>query len=181
MLKQRNNQDCEYTLAKKQQASKKSQDLGPPMNVQGLIDEFTSDASWNFDLDPEGILLPTGDIENVLDFGRFSWPVSAPNDDCNFEIDVPFTADGVGTANDENTVSTIENSCPSHLNLFSQTTILNEPSRDDKMLDLNDKVRVFTWGKMIILADFCTDMNSKVTTKGFLGKYSCSRPAASED
>jgi len=132
------------TLAKKQQASKKSLGLGPRMNAQSLMDEYSNNVSWNFDLDPEGILLPAGDIKNFLDFRKFSWPVLAANNDCNFDFDIPFTADGLDTANFENPVSTLKNNCPSYLNQLSQPIDLTKPPRDlVKILDLNDKVRPF--------------------------------------
>jgi len=206
-LRKKNNQECEYTLAKKRQTSKKSVVLGPPMNApasgteanrmsisitnsaaetlnneqrsleltppshegsvnsnntiqhgshaqpsisvnhsaQSLMDDYFNDANCSLDLDPEGILLPAGEIKNVLDFSKFSWPVPDANDDCDFDFDIPFAADGLATANDENPDSTIENDYPSYLNQSSQPIDLTEPPRNlVKMLDLNDKVRSFS-------------------------------------
>jgi hypothetical protein len=206
VLRKKNSQECEYTLAKKRQTSKKSAESGPPMNApasgteanrmsisitdsatetlnngqlsleltppshessvnsnntihhgphaqpsisvnhsaQSLLDDYFNDANCNSDLDPEGILLPAGQIKNVLDFSKFSWPVPAANDDCNFDFDIPFMADGLATANDENPDSTIENDYPSYLNQLSQPIDLTEPpGKLVKMLDLNDKVRPF--------------------------------------
>ncbi|KAL3417086.1 integral membrane protein duf6 [Phlyctema vagabunda] len=136
----RHNQECEYTLAKKQQASKKSLGSGPPKNTQSLMDDCSREANWNFDLDPEGILLPVGDTKNVFDFSKFSWPIPPLNDDYSFDFDVPFTADGLDTASGENLASAPKNDCPLLLNQSSQPIDLTESPGDlAKMLDLNDK------------------------------------------
>lgn len=111
---------------------------------QSLMDEYFNDSRCNLDLDLEGILLPTGDINNVLDFSKFSWPVPAANDDCNFDFNIPFTADGLATASDVNPVSTLDNDRPSYLTQLSHPIDLPESPGDlVKMLDLNDKVRPF--------------------------------------
>lgn len=203
-LRKRNNQECEYTLAKKRQASKKSVGLGPPMNApssgkevneisssitnlateaqnngqpspeltlpshassvdsndtvqpgphtqpsvadihssQSPMGEYSNDASWNFDLNLGGKLPPTGSVKNMLDFQEFSWPVLATDNDSNFGFDISFTADALGTANDENPVSRLEDGYPLDLNQLSQPIDLIEPPRDlAKILDLGDKVR----------------------------------------
>jgi hypothetical protein len=205
-LGKKNNQECQYTLAKKRQTSKKSERLGQLMKApasgteanrtsisiansatetlsngqlsleltplshessihsintiqhgshaqtsisdnhitQSLMDNYFNEANCSLDLDPETISVPARNIKDVLDISKFSWPVSAANDDCNFDFDMPFTTDGQATTNNESPDLTIKNHYPSYLNQLSHTIDLTEPPGDlVKMPDLNEKVRPF--------------------------------------
>nr|BBL33410.1 hypothetical protein [Helminthosporium velutinum] len=227
----RNNQECEYTLAKKHQASKKSVGSAPriiaprfwkkangtsssitapaaevlnngqpspalnipfqgsPVNsndtvpthaqsstsdsysAQSLMDEYSNDTNWNFDFDLEGILLPPGDLRNVLDFQKFSWPALAANDDRNLDFDVPVTADGLHTANYETPVATLHNEYPPYLRPLSHSLHSTEGPGDwVKMVDINDKVRSSSWNELGPAGDLCTNHDPKVTAKSFLGQ-----------
>ena len=138
---------------------------------QSLWNEFSHDVNWNFDLDLEGILLPPGDIKNVLDLQKFSWPVLGANDDCNFDFDVPFTADVLGTANVETPVSTLNNECTSYSKSLSNSlNSAEEPEDLVKLLNINGKVRSFSWDEVGPAGDSCTDHDPKLAAKGFLGQ-----------
>ncbi|PVH98313.1 hypothetical protein DM02DRAFT_596157 [Periconia macrospinosa] len=220
----RNNQECEYTLAKKHQASKKSVRSAPrifaprfwkkangtsssitaaaaevpnngqpspaltipfqgsPVNsndtvpthaqsstsdshsAQSLLDAYSNDTNWNFDFDLERILLPPGDARNVLDFPKFSWPVLAPNDDGNLDLDVPVTADGLDTANYETPVTTLHNEYPPYLRSLSHSLHSTEGPGDwVKMVDINDKVRSSSWDELGPAGDLCSNHDPKVS------------------
>lgn len=139
--------------------------------AQNLMDEYSNDANWNFDLDLEGILLPPGDIKNVLDLQKFSWPVLSANDDCNFDFDIPFTTDGLESANVETPVSTLNNECTSYSRPLSHSLNSTEGAGDlVKLLDINGKVRSSSWDEMDPAGDLCTNYDPKLTAKGFLGQ-----------
>lgn len=127
--------------------------------VQSLVDGFSEDSTWSVDIDPEGILLPTTNVGNPLDLGKFSWPTSLTDSECQFGFDIPYTMDLHDAPTAPNTVTVTSGDASPYPTQPNQPFESFEPSVElIRLLDLNNKVRLYLFQLGNIVPTICADI-----------------------
>ncbi|KAH8585600.1 hypothetical protein B0O99DRAFT_646535 [Bisporella sp. PMI_857] len=180
----RHNNECQYILSKKRQASDKSPEKSPESRSKldeigkkttsepaeapddahlspGLTLSFANTNSLTNDsletlhgqsliADDQTALRTLGDeyIGSMLGLSTFSWPFSRTDTDCQFDFDLPFTAENTdSSAGANSTALTDLDTNPSFHRLSRTTEPAESPGELIKFLNPNNKVRTSAFAR----------------------------------